>query len=158
MLAHLLPSFLSRPTFLKIHVNLTVKELNQVLANPAFKGKLERLVISSKLMKTIPEEIFKHQTIKNLELRGAFEATTLPLELFDLNQLNRLNLWWKNLKYIPTEISRLSQLKEIHLKNNYSLRLPVSLKQLTQLESAIFSNGMEESIAWTAAMPTVKFQ
>lgn len=130
MFTRLLPSFLNSPKYLKIQVNLTVEELNQVLANPVFKGKLERVIISSQLMKTIPEEIFNHPTINDLTLRGSFEAETLPIELFGLNKLTRLNLQWKNLKYIPAEINQLNQLSELYLHAEHSLVLPDSFIQL----------------------------
>ena len=157
MFTRLLPRFLSNPKYLKIRAKLAVEELNQVLANPVFQGKLERVILNSSLIKTIPRKIFKHQTIRDLELRGAFETDTLPIELFGLDKLTSLHLQWKRLKYIPSEINQLNQLQELYLHTEHSLVLPASFNQLIQLERAIFSNGIEESVTWKTAMPTVKF-
>jgi len=158
MFTALLPSFLVKSKFLKIQVNLTIMELNQILANPIFKGKLERLIINSKLIKTIPKEIFKHQTIKDLELHGVFEADAFPPQFFNLYKLNKLNLRWDNLKYIPPEISKLNRLKELFIRTEHSLALPDSFIQLTKLKRAVFYCRIKDSMTWIEAMPKVTFQ
>jgi len=157
MLDAMLLEWLKKPNYLNISENLTESEINTLLSNPIFDGKLERLILSSKLIKKIPEEVFKHTTIKDLHLKGNFLSDTLPDALFDLYKLNKLTIYWDNLAHLPDKFDQAIRLRGLYIVNKNMLVLPSSFKQLTNLKIARFSAGIKEATIWKETMPNVKF-
>ncbi len=72
---------------------------------------------------------------KNIELDlSDKDLTTVPPEVFQVNQLVSLNLCNNHLRCLPPEIGQLTNLKELHLGLNQLRSLPDEIRQLTNLE------------------------
>ena len=157
MVAGLSTALMERPKYIDLRFDYTDEEINKILSNGMVEGKIEDLRIHSALMTKIPTEIFKHKTIKRLELTGAFEATVFPEDFFKLKRLKYLQLQWKNLEVLPQELGKLKQLRDLVINANCVLELPDSFSQLTKLTRVYFSGGMKNKTTWEAKMPTIKF-
>lgn len=157
MFEALLPELLEKPKYLKLNYGLKETEINEVLNKPMFEDKLERLVINSHLMKKIPDSVYKHVTLKNLELQGNFEKTTLPMALFSLYKLNKVKLTWKNLAIIPLEITQLTRLREIMIYTKQPLSLPDNFIALKKVKRVYISGGMIDKAEWVEKMPNCSF-
>ena len=70
-----------------------------------------------------------HLSILKCRLNG-----TIPQELFQLKELQYLDIRENGLKEIPQEIELLTSLKYIDIRNNQLSDLPASIGQLTQLQ------------------------
>lgn len=67
--------------------------------------------------------------------------TEVPPEVWQLTNLQRLNLWGNQLKTIPQEIGQLTNLQEFNLDDNWLTAIPPEIGQLTNLQTFILCNN-----------------
>lgn len=97
--------------------------------------KLERLRISGKNLKYIPDEIGQLATLKRLSIGDAEALLSIPNTIGNLSQLTRLEITRTNISRLPDSIGQLQHLERLHLRRNYELRyLPASLGKLAALK------------------------
>lgn len=104
---------------------------------------LEHLILSFSDIPYLPKEIGTLINLKTLSLRCNTRITTLPMELFNLNKLEKLNLEWLALTELPKEIGNLSNLKMLSLIGLKINKLPKEIMKLQNLE-AIYLYGIDD--------------
>ncbi len=153
----LLPTLLKKTKYLNLHHGLTEKEITYVLNLPQFKGVLERLVIRSPHLKSLPKSILQHSSLKILEIGNNFQATKLPDALFSLEKLHELRLYWYKLKEVPASVQALKRLKLLFIYAQNPVLLPNELTKLPKLKTIQMQNGIANIEAMKAALPTCAF-
>ncbi len=88
---------------------------------------------------TLPAEIGQLTQLQRLYLEGN-QLTTLPAEIGQLTQLQRLYLEGNQLTTLPAEIGQLTHLQGLYLEGNQLTTLPAEIGQLTQLQR-LFLDG-----------------
>ena len=86
------------------------------------------------------------------------EAFYLPIELFELTNLTKLDVFGMHLTYLPDEVEKLEKLTELRLSMNQLEMIPSSvgnLKNLTTLELSI--NWLEEIPITLAKLKNLKY-
>lgn len=96
-------------------------------------------------------EITKKENKRELKLSGAsiserIEQHGLDKAIFDLTQINLLNISETTLKHLPNEISNLTNLQTILLFGNELESLPTSIGQLEKLKVLDVSRNKLKSI------------
>lgn len=158
MVDALIPTLLKRPKYVSCAYGLLEKEANQLLANSIFDGQLNRLVLTSKLFKSIPSGVFKHQSIKILQLAVNEQAEKIvPSSIGDLFKLTTLDLRWSNLETLPPEIGKLTRLKNLTIWSNQPIQLPEEFIKLKKLTSLRISLTEADQKLWQEKMPWCKF-
>jgi small GTP-binding protein len=80
-----------------------------------------------------------------LDLNGSWfldhKLTKVPSDIFDLKQINVLNLSRNKLKTLPDDFGELQNLTSLDLSNNEVLLLPDSITELADLEKLDLSNN-----------------
>ncbi len=99
----------------------------------------------------------KEQGLTKLDLSNdlgtddADKLTEIPAEVFELKQLESLNLSRNQLKYLPESISNLSNLTQLDLSYNQLINLPKSITNLSNLTQLYLSynqiTNLPESIS-----------
>lgn len=118
----------------------SLTDLRMTLADslPAAIGRLknlERLRISGKNFKYIPDEIGQLTALKRLSIGDAEALLSIPNTIGNLSQLTRLEINRTNISRLPDSIGQLQHLERLHLRRNYELRyLPASLGKLAALK------------------------
>ncbi|MBS4165284.1 Uncharacterized protein NEOC65_000337 [Neochlamydia sp. AcF65] len=82
----------------------------------------------------LPPELWQLSQLQDLDLSNN-QLTVLSPEIRQLSQLKKLYLRNNKLTTIPAEIGQLSQLKHLILDRNQLTFLPAEIRQLSQLES-----------------------
>lgn len=88
----------------------------------------------------IPVEIFDIKDLEELNLSGCYVAT-LPQEIAQLNKLKHLNLANNFIQQIPSEINQLVQLEYLDISQNEFRKFPMELLQLLNLKKCIVRNN-----------------
>ena len=86
------------------------------------------------------------------------EAFYLPIELFELTNLTKLDVFGMHLTYLPDEVEKLEKLTELRLSMNQLEMIPSSvgnLKNLTTLDLSI--NWLEEIPITLAKLKNLKY-
>ena len=81
-------------------------------------------------------QIAKEQQLKELDLSWSsiiYQLTEFPPEIFNLENLEILNLRDNDIKFIPESIAKLANLRQLYLQNTQLTSLPESLENLTEL-------------------------
>lgn len=65
----------------------------------------------------------------------------LPVELFNLTNIEKLYLTWNDIETIPNEIENLVNLKELYLAHNNLEHLPEVLNKLPKLEKIVIEGN-----------------
>ena len=89
----------------------------------------------------------KEQGLKKLDLSNdlgtddADKLTEIPVEVFELKQLESLNLSGNQLKHLPESISQLSNLRKLYLRGNQLTNLPESITKISNLTELDLSDN-----------------
>ncbi|WP_052435856.1 leucine-rich repeat domain-containing protein [Neochlamydia sp. EPS4] len=94
---------------------------------------------------SLPPEIGQLSQLQRLELSGN-QLTILPAELWQLSQLQVLDLSDNQLTTIPVEIGQLSKLQTLSLFKNQLTAIPAEIGQLTKLQVLDLSNNQLTAI------------
>lgn len=98
----------------------------------------------------IPKNILEQNQLTYLSIRGRWQNRTynnfdtLPKDLFDLTNLEILNLEQCNITFIPDGISKLKNLKKLYLYNNKLISLPRDFGKLNIEILSLSENKFEE--------------
>ncbi|MFH1908461.1 MAG: COR domain-containing protein, partial [Chloroflexota bacterium] len=91
-------------------------------------------------LRELPESLFQLTQLQSLDLEKNF-LTTLPKSLGKLTQLQTLRISYNQLTKLPESLGQLTQLQLLSLENNRLTELPEWLSQLNQLRIL----GLEEN-------------
>ena len=105
-------------------------------------GQLE-LDLPARELTTLPAEIGQLTNLQRLDLHNN-NLTALPAELGQLTSLQYLNLSQNGLTALPAELGQLSNLDTLYLSTNLLTELPAWLGQLTGLQSSPGEYGLLE--------------
>ena len=83
---------------------------------------------------SLPAQITQLVNLQRLDLRSN-RFSRLPLEITDLTNLQNLGLSENHLKNLPDEISKLINLQELYLRHNRLTTFPTKITELTNLQS-----------------------
>ena len=105
--------------------------------------------VAENILSTI--RLAKKKQVRGLNLSGwTFDdedkLTSIPAEVFELVQLEALNLGGNLLTSLPESISRLENLHSLHLSDNQLTALPNSLSRLHKLDSLALSRNQLTSL------------
>ena len=81
----------------------------------------------------------KEKQLKELDLSNrhytsdAEKLTAIPPEIFEMQQLESLDLSWNRITEIPREIARLENLKSLNLMGNKLIEIPELIANLPNL-------------------------
>ena len=98
-------------------------------------------------MKNIHESISGLNSLKNLPLNGSF--TTIPDRVFQLGNIEEINLKSQYLSSIPDKDFELNSLKRLSIKGSFS-KIPKSISKLNTLTNLSLEgsfNGIPESMS-----------
>ena len=103
----------------------------------------------------------KEQQLKELDLSQDWDSILgldrIPDEVFELNQLEVLDLSYNALSFIPESISQLKNLKKLILFRNKFTDLPKAILKLQDLVSLkISSNSLQEIPTWLSNLSNLK--
>lgn len=115
-----------------------IKDLNHVLDGTVIN-------FSKKGLTEIPEEVFMNKSLKVLKLYGN-KLETLPDEIGDLENLEKLYLGKNNIKRLPASIGKLKKLKILSAQYNLIDSLPDSIGELENLEQLILNQNKLTSL------------
>lgn len=96
-------------------------------------------------LKTVPSELGQLQNLNKLNL-NCNHLTYIPIELCQLSNLRQLYLCDNQLTHIPIEINQLYNLQSLELQYNKLTNIPVQLCKLTNLQRLTLNNNKLESI------------
>jgi Leucine-rich repeat (LRR) protein len=92
----------------------------------------QSIIISNKNIRLLLPEITRFKNLKILNLDGN-QISTLPKELFELEQLEELDLSSNKLNVLPPDIGKLKNLKKLSIRNMKLTHLPDELTDLSNL-------------------------
>jgi class 3 adenylate cyclase/GTPase SAR1 family protein len=98
------------------------------------------LDLSSSKLKEIPVEVFQLQNLQRLDLHSN-QLTELPKEIGQLQNLQELILSYNQLTELPKEIAQLQNLRELYLFNNQLTTLPKEIGHLQNLQGLDLYNN-----------------
>ena len=131
--------------------NLAFLEAEEIIAEALQTGQtgldLSRKWAAEDSVKLIelPESLFQLTQLQTLDL-SENQLTELPESLFQLTQLQTLDLSENQLTELPESLGQLTQLQTLDLSENQLTELPESLGQLTQLRSLDIRNNQLTSL------------
>ncbi|GAH06595.1 unnamed protein product, partial [marine sediment metagenome] len=96
-------------------------------------------------LKTLPREILKINSLKNLALRRN-NLENLPKNIGFLSNLEYLDLRLNSLKKLPRAIGLLLKLKNLNLSSNNLVEVPDSIGELVMLKDLNLSNNKLKNI------------
>jgi len=104
----------------------------------------------------IPEELFKVQTLVDLDLSNAMIGGTLSSNIGNMTNLKHLSLEGNAFSgEIATEIGLLQSLEELSLSdNNWVGKLPTSISNLLSLRAFYLNNGDGDRAGLTGPLPS----
>jgi len=106
------------------------KSLDKALAS---KQKVYILDISRKKLKTFPIQILELESLNKLILKSN-KIDSIPKAISSLLYLQELNISKNRLNYFPREICSITNLKRLILNQNLITSIPSEIKQLNNLE------------------------
>lgn len=135
------PSFFYWPSFLaerssKIALQVCGDERYECVRKQINPQKIERWQLKSNGVDDLPSSYFAQFTsLKSLSIHPESPHTTVPINLFAVPNLRRLNIGGEQITAIPDEIGQLHTLKELDLYSDKLTQLPASIEQLRGLEA-----------------------
>lgn len=136
---HSLEKLINKPIPLKEEFNVSttcyVKEGDKITGLSLFKCGLN----------TLPHEILKIKSLKNLALRRN-NIETLPKNIGFLSNLEYLDLRLNSLKTLPRAIGLLLKLKTLNLSSNNLVEIPDSIGELLMLKILNLNNNKLKNI------------
>ncbi|WP_413173506.1 COR domain-containing protein [Anabaena azotica] len=126
-------------------LDLSRKELTQVLEALAKLTNLTRLNLSNNQITEIPEALAKLTNLTRLDLSGN-QITEIPEALAKLTNLTWLDLSGNQITKIPEALAKLTNLTWLNLSNNQINKIPEALAKLTNLSWLNLSNNQINEI------------
>jgi internalin A len=135
--------------------NKIISEILMLIIKQAEEDQWEHLNLRCAGIAQIPKEISKLKKLKSLSFENSSfieeseltnSITELPEELFDLVNLESLNLEGCPIIRLPSGISKLKSLSSLNLSNNKIDSLPEELFMLENLKELHIDNTLIESI------------
>jgi hypothetical protein len=124
------------PKTLRGKIKQGISDINKEILD-LVKGAKEKILKALHLndlgLANIPEEVFQLKQLELLNLQGN-NLDYIPTAISQLYNLRILDFSKNRLKKLPREIIQRSQLKRILLKNNQLSQLPVGISKLKNLE------------------------
>lgn len=105
--------------------------------------KKQRKLLNSKTFEELKKELFSK--VDSLDFKN-YKLQSIPLELFDLKNLEYLNLSNCSIQQLPSEIKKLKNLKTLIWENAELQSLPKEVGKLQKLENLFLSLKMEDII------------
>lgn len=93
----------------------------------------------------LPKSLFELHNLQTLDLRGN-ALKTLPLEITQLDHLQNLDLSWNSLQTLPPEIAQLHNLQTLYLGGNALETLPPQIAQLHNLQALYLRGNALETL------------
>jgi Leucine-rich repeat (LRR) protein len=119
-----------------VSIYVTVNDLSEI--DSGYWHNITGLEILKIKLKEIPENILHQNQLTYLNLSKVLSneesEIVLPTELFNLTNLQELNLQYCQISNLPSEIGKLQRLKTLCLNNNALRYLPHEIGQLKNLE------------------------
>lgn len=138
-----------------VYLTLTDTNLNSLrgIANPPFLRNLK--ADRNEMTGTIPIEIFDITTLHRLDLSFNFFTGSLPNTIANLQELRRLRLYGNELKStIPTEIGLLSRLVILDIgENDFSGQLPTEMNNLVKLNELVLHQTNRDGPGLEGSLP-----
>jgi Leucine-rich repeat (LRR) protein len=89
-------------------------------------------------------QLLPKSKILSLDLSRNGKISTIPKEIGNLTQLQKLDLTRNNIQALPPEIGNLFQLQKLDLSNNQIQTIPAEIGKLTQLQKLnLFGNNLQ---------------
>lgn len=104
------------------------------------QGVIIKLDLSDRALTSIPLEVFELTELEELVVRNN-QLTELPLKLFQLKKLTKLDFRKNNIAVLPTEIQHLTKLHFLNLGENQLKELPIELFSLELLHSLLLAHN-----------------
>ena len=102
------------------------------------------LKLSFKRLRQIPPKVFEMRNLESLDLGKNFIDTISP-DIARLTRLKRLDLRRNRLRHIPAEVGNLTRLEYVNFSRNPILELPDAMSALANLkELVLWSTGVIE--------------
>ena len=111
-----------------------------VICGKLYPPDTEIINVDEKYLYLIPAHVFE---LTNLQILNLFynKIEKIPKEIQQLKKLERLNLFCNKIKVIPKEIKYLLQLQRLDLFDNKIKEIPIEIKYLSQLKQLYLSNN-----------------
>ncbi len=119
--------------------SLIIEELQSQISKKL--NKVEKLTWFLKGYQCDGNNHITHLSIQKTRLNGEW-----PAALFQLQNLEYLNIQENNLNFIPEEITHLKKLKILDIRNNQISNLPTNISQLPNLEKLYLGQNNFEAI------------
>lgn len=104
------------------------------------KSKVKQLILSGQKLKKIPKEVFELYNLELLDVsRNKIE--TFPVELIKLKKLEEIDLSNNKIEALPEEIREMKRMRKMDLTRNKIWKLPKELGELQKLETLILSKN-----------------
>ena len=110
-----------------------LNDLTSLLSAIKDSKKLNDVTFSGKNLSNISPKIGQLVNVKRLEISGTFK--TVPLEMGNLTNLERLSLSSKNLSTFPKFIEKLEKLAHLHISGQSVKTLPPGISELPKIEN-----------------------
>lgn len=108
--------------------------LRQWLAQDPTIASMTTLKLDTKGLKAIPPEIERFKNLIELEISYCWSLSSLPSEIGNLTNLQKLLLIYTGLTSLPSEIGNLINLQELQVIRNKLSSLPPEIGNLTNLQ------------------------
>lgn len=89
----------------------------------------------------LPKELFNLRNLESLEICNS-DLTEIPEEISLLANLERLDLSYNQLSSVPPKLGKLNNLIELDLSHNNIKKLPPELNQLQNLRLLVLDNNL----------------
>lgn len=109
---------------------------------------MEKRRLKLKDLNTIPMEVYQMEELEILDLSGNFIKEISP-DIKKLKKLKQLNLSSNNLRKFPNEILELSNLEQLILSHNEIRKIPPTISKLSKLEMFSISSNPITKLPFT---------
>ncbi len=106
---------------------------------------------NEKIYTSIEEALSEPENVFRFKLRKCKKYDSIPEEIFQLYNLQELNISGLKIKKLNGNISKLARLQFLNVSNNKLKYLPESLGQLKELKSLIINRNKIETLPITIA-------
>ncbi|NHK32306.1 MAG: hypothetical protein FK730_13205 [Asgard group archaeon] len=126
----------------------TVLPTNKENFYVASEGNVIGLVLSNLNLKELPIQIYQLTELNSLELSGN-NLKEIPKEILSLKKLAILDLSYNLISSIPNWIFKLKLLRVLKLNNNQLYSLPNTISQMTLLRKLFLQNNQIHSLPFS---------